>query len=161
MNAVKLSMLGLLLAPLLVTINAANAVMVEHGESQFDVSANLSNGTVMSIEVDEDFTSVIVSIETDDSDGQLVINLPRALIDSTIDGTDDTYLVLVDGDEGDFTETSTTADSRELTIEVPGGAEEVEIVGTQVVPEFPIAVMAVMGAVIGTAIAAGRIRKPL
>jgi hypothetical protein len=44
---------------------------------------------------------------------------------------------------------------------VPAGAEEAEIVGSQVVPEFPIAVIAVMGAIIATAIAVSRFKNPL
>lgn len=161
MSIMKFGMLGLLLTPLIITINSASAIMVEHKGSQFDISANLSNGTVKTMEVDEDFTSVVITIETNDTDGQLVIKLPRALIDAKLDESDDTFLVLVDGDEGDFQETSTTADERELTVDIPANVEEVEIVGTQVVPEFPIAVMAVMATVLGTTIAATRLRKTL
>jgi predicted secreted protein with PEFG-CTERM motif len=42
---------------------------------------------------------------------------------------------LIDGEEVDFDETTTSID-RTLTIEFPAGAEEIEIIGTFVVPEF-------------------------
>ena len=46
-----------------------------------------------------------------------------------------TSLFLIDGEEVDFDETTTSTD-RILTIAFPAGAEEIEIIGTFVVPEF-------------------------
>ena len=49
---------------------------------------------------------------------------------------DDSFFVIVDGEEVDFTETMTTSTERTLTIDFPAGSEEIEIFGTFVVPEF-------------------------
>ncbi len=84
---------------------------------------------------DDDASSLIIGISTT-SDGELTITLPRELIDSIgPDGQEDTFFVLIDGEEVDFDETKTSTD-RTLTIVFPDGAEEIEIIGTFVVPEF-------------------------
>jgi predicted secreted protein with PEFG-CTERM motif len=57
------------------------------------------------------------------------------VLDATINGGDDDFFVLVDGEEVDFDEI-TTSTHRTLTIAFPVGAEEIEIIGTFVVPEF-------------------------
>jgi len=51
------------------------------------------------------------------------------------DGDDDEFFVLVDGEEVDFEEITTSTD-RTLTIEFSAGAEQIEIIGTFVIPEF-------------------------
>ena len=62
--------------------------------------------------------------------------MPRELIDAIgPDGQEDTFFVLVDGEEVDFDESKTSTD-RTLTIAFPDGAEEIEIIGSFVVPEF-------------------------
>jgi len=137
-------------------------VKVTYEDSSFDVSASLSNGSVKFIDIDPDFTSIILTVETSATeDGELMITLPRALIDSKVGAMDDDFIILVEGDEADYMEHHTTDTERVLTIVVPAGTEEIEIVGTNVVPEFPITVMAVMGTIIATAIAVSRFKNPL
>jgi predicted secreted protein with PEFG-CTERM motif len=51
------------------------------------------------------------------------------------DGQEDSFFVLIDGEEAEFSETKTAKD-RTLTIEFPDGAEEIEIIGSFVIPEF-------------------------
>ena len=50
--------------------------------------------------------------------------------DSIYDGEDDLFFVLADGDETISQEIETTSQSRSLTIEVPSGTEELEIIGS-------------------------------
>jgi len=131
-------------------------IRVEFEGNVFNVKASLSNGSIRSIEVDPDFTSIIISVSTTDQDGELTITLPRQLIDARINGDDDDFIVLVDGDEADFDETDTTSTERTLTIPVPAGAEEIEIIGTVVVPEFGILAALVLAAAVGAIIAVSR-----
>ena len=78
---------------------------------------------------------MLIGISTT-SDGELTITLPRALIDAVdASGQEDSFFVLIDGEEVDFDETKTSTD-RTLTIAFPDGAEEIEIIGSFVVPEF-------------------------
>jgi predicted secreted protein with PEFG-CTERM motif len=97
---------------------------------------------------DVEANSLIVSISAS-SDGSLTLTIPRSILDATINGgEDDDFFVLIDGEEVDFDETTTSTD-RTLTIAFPAGAEEIEIIGTFVVPEFgTIAAMILAAAII-------------
>ncbi len=102
--------------------------------TDFMVGYEITGGKLISITPDLDANSLIIKIDAFD-DGQLTITLPRELIDAQIGEEDDDYFVLVDGEEVDFDETTTSVD-RTLVISFPAGAEEIEIIGTHVVPEF-------------------------
>ena len=112
---------------------AGNTIKVDG--TDLSVTYSITNGKVLGIKADIQSKSLIVSIQTT-GDGQLTIDLPRALIDAKkTDQTDDQFFVLNDGQEAQFTETSTTAD-RTLTIPFTDGTGQIEIIGTWIVPEF-------------------------
>jgi len=118
--------------------------------TDLSVKYSITNGKVLGIKADIQSKSLIVSIQTTE-DGVLTITLPRALINATLPSTgqDDKYYVLVDGQEADFQETSTTTTDRTLSIPFTDGTEEIEIIGTQIVPEFgPIAALVLAIAII-------------
>ncbi len=94
----------------------------------------ITGGKLLGIMPDVDANSLIIRIEATD-DGSITLTIPRSVLDATINGEDDDFFVLIDGEEVDFDETTTSTD-RTLTIEFPAGAEEIEIIGTFVVPEF-------------------------
>jgi len=102
--------------------------------TDFMVKYQITGGKLLSITPDVDANSLIVAIDAI-NDGSLTITLPRELIDAKIGDDDDQFFVLVDGEEVDFVETK-TATERTLTISFYAGAEEIEIIGTMVVPEF-------------------------
>ena len=102
--------------------------------TDFMVGYQIIGGKLISITPDVDANSLIIAIDATD-DGELTITLPRELIDAKIGDSDDDFFVLVDGEEVDFDETTTSTD-RTLVISFPAGAEEIEIIGTHVVPEF-------------------------
>ncbi len=118
--------------------------------TSLSVKYSITNGKVLGIKADIQSKSLIVSIQTT-GDGVLTITLPRALINATLPttGQDDKYYVLVDGQEADFQETSTTTTDRTLSIPFTDGTQEIEIIGTQIVPEFgPIAALVLAIAII-------------
>jgi predicted secreted protein with PEFG-CTERM motif len=61
--------------------------------------------------------------------------MPRSLIDAKVGTGDDQFFVLVDGADTDFTESKTNTD-RTVTVSFPQDTQQIEIIGTQVVPEF-------------------------
>ena len=63
------------------------------------------------------------------NDGQLTIVLPRALIDSKFNGQDESFFVLVDGEERNFDETKTSTD-RTLTTVFEKSAKKIKVIGT-------------------------------
>ncbi len=118
---------------------------------------SLSNGNVMIVEADPDTLRLMITVQTVDVNGKLQITLDRNLIDAKADGKDEGFIVIVDGEEGFHEEISSTPTERTLEIVVPRQTTEIEIVGTQVVPEFPLA-MLVIAAIFGSMIATYRLR---
>jgi predicted secreted protein with PEFG-CTERM motif len=105
--------------------------------TDFDVEYSITGGRVLGIVADIEAKSLIVSIETT-SDGTLSITLPRGLIEAKTNGSegdDDVFFVVIDGEESDFEEEKTSSD-RKLTIPFSDGSEEIEIIGTWIIPEF-------------------------
>ena len=123
--------LGLILFTIISTaLVYAETISVEVEGTSYDIDYTASGMTLDSIEADTDFISLILTVEVPDSDGVLDITFERSFFDSTFDGLDDDFIILVDGDEPSFTETETTAQSRTLSIDLPAGTEEIEIIGS-------------------------------
>ena len=95
-----------------------------------DVSYTGTDMTVSGIEADTDFISLILTVDVTGSSGTLDITFDRSFFDSIYNEADDDFIILVDGDEPTFTETQTNSISRTLSIELPAGSEEVEIIGS-------------------------------
>lgn len=107
--------------------------------TEYEVSSVIKGGQVLSITADPDAASLIFDIVTT-SDGEITITLPREIIDSKIGNEDDIFFVLVEGEEVTFSE-SKTSTHRFVTIPFVHGTEQIEIIGTSVVPEFPFAIV--------------------
>ena len=104
------------------------------GGSSDLIGYEITGGKLVSIMPDVNANSLIISVDAI-SDGSLTLTIPRSVLDATIDGEDDDFFILIDGEEVDFDET-TSPTHRTITIAFPAGAEEIEIIGTFVVPEF-------------------------
>jgi len=99
------------------------------------IGYEITGGKILSIIPDVDANSLIISIDATD-DGSLTLTIPRSVLDALLgNGDDDDFFVLVDDEEVDFDEVTSETD-RILTIAFPAGAEQIEIIGTFVVPEF-------------------------
>jgi len=99
------------------------------------IGYEITGGKLLGITPSVQDNSLIISIDAT-SDGSLTLTIPRSVLDALFEnGDDDDFFVLVDGEEVDFDETVSSTD-RILTIEFQAGAEEIEIIGTFVVPEF-------------------------
>jgi hypothetical protein len=98
--------------------------------TSYDVSYTGTEMTVSGIEADTDFISLILTVDVTGSSGTLDITFDRSFFDSIYNEADDDFIILIDGDEPTFTETQTNSISRTLSIELPAGSEEVEIIGS-------------------------------
>ncbi len=126
---------------------------VKAGDSgTFDVPYTIRGGIVKDIIVDPQILGFIVTIQSD-NDGSLTLDLGRKWIDAkTTTGDDDSFIIYIDGSEVQYQE-SADADSRVLTIQFLEGDSDIEIIGTQVIPEFgPIAVIVLVLAITLTVI---------
>ena len=117
------------------------------------VDLDSSVASTVSGESSSDRDSVAASSWSRDTVGYFEISLPREVIDSKTCydtqwirdfddpascrewGPDTNYIVLVDGEESDFQEWPTAA-QRKLEIPFTHGATTIEIIGTEVIPEF-------------------------
>ncbi|MDX1440978.1 MAG: PEFG-CTERM sorting domain-containing protein [Nitrosopumilaceae archaeon] len=106
----------------------------------------ITGGKVIHITPDIDANSLIIGLETTSS-GKFTATLPRDIIDAKIGNEDDDFFILIDGEEVVFEERKTSTD-RTVEILFPLGTEEIEIIGTHVVPEFG----AVAGVILAIAI---------
>ena len=128
-------------------MEATPETMTESVEFNVDYDVT-GSGSVANVTPDSESSSVLVELEATTEQGVLTITLPREVMDAKVsDDEDDDFFVLVDGEEVPFEETKTDAD-RTLAIEFPPGTEEVEIIGTFVVPEFGTIAMMILAVAI-------------
>ncbi len=115
---------------------SANSYVVSNpqGGQSYNVNYTVTGATIDNIFVSTQETSLVILINST-SDGSLVIDLPRTLIDAKAGQNDDNFIVLVDDTYTDFHESKTNTD-RTLSIPFTSGSERIEVIGTQVVPEF-------------------------
>ncbi len=128
------------------------------GEDEVGIRYDSGTNTIVAMAANLDSKSLVIEVDVA-NDGEIVIALPRHLIDAkNADGTDAAYIVLVDGEETWVTEDAGEA-TRTLTIPVSAGAQEIEIFGTFIVPEFgTIAILILAAAIVSIIVVSGRTR---
>ena len=114
---------------------------LETSDMPFEISYEL-NGDVIAMAVDENTTSFLIGI-TNVEDSNFEISLPTELISAE----NNEFVVLVDGVETDY-DVSTQNDASMLQFFVPANSQEIEIIGTHVIPEFPLGVLLVLATMI-------------
>ncbi len=129
----------------------SNIFQVKDPNSQqtFSVNYTITGGSVNSMTIDAQSISLIVSINST-SDGSITLQIPRTLMDAkTSSGQDDSFIILIDGAEVKPQSESANGEYRTLTIPFLQGDQDIEIIGTQIVPEFgPIAALVLAIAII-------------
>lgn len=120
----------------------------------YTIEYDVSGGSIKSMFVKPSELKLVISIDAQE-DGQLLLVLPRNVIDAVKNGTDIDFLVAsTDIEAGiggnlDVTESQVTDDNRTIVIDYKKGTDLIEISGTSVVPEFgPLS-----GIILATAIA--------
>lgn len=107
---------------------------VQSGQS-YIVNYSITGAAIDSVSINRPDTSLIVFLKSA-NDGNLTMAMPRSLIDAKAGTGDDQFIVLVDGADTDFTESKTDASSRTVTVSFSQDTQQIEVIGTQVVPEF-------------------------
>lgn len=98
------------------------------------------NADIIAMEIDPESKSLLIGLDKT-YDSQFFIDLEHELINAQ----NNEFIILVDGEEVDY-ELTSDSDSSTFEFFVPIGSEEVEIIGTNVIPEFPV------GAIFGFAV---------
>lgn len=110
----------------------------------FDVEYTIKGGIMKDITVDSNNFTLIVEIESIE-EGVIALDLPREFIDAKKqDGKDEIFIILIDGIETTYLESSSDAESRTISINFEDGDKIIEIIGTYVIPEFGTIVMVIV-----------------
>lgn len=105
--------------------------VLEIDEHTYSISY-VVNADIIAMEIDPESRSLLIGLENT-FDSQFFIGLEHELINAP----NNEFIILVDGEEVDYKITS-DSDSSTFEFFVPIGSEEVEIIGTNVIPEFPV-----------------------
>jgi predicted secreted protein with PEFG-CTERM motif len=125
----------------------SNELEAKVGNKGYCIPYTVSGATVGGGILNIGTKSLIVKIMAE-SQGEITLEIPRSVLDSKSGGRDDSFFVLVDEEETDYDE-KVTSTTRSVTIQFLAGAEKIEIIGTQIVPEFgPIAALVLAVAII-------------
>ncbi|MBI3253806.1 MAG: hypothetical protein HYZ56_03730 [Nitrosopumilales archaeon] len=108
-------------------------------------------GKITSVEsfLDTKSKSLVLTLRGATNYDPLVIDLPRYILDSKSGTSDSSFVVIVDGNQIEYEELFTTEDNRKISIAVPPSLEsQIDIIGTQVIPEFgPVAILVLISAI--------------
>ena len=109
--------------------------------NSFDIKYDF-DGDIIAMDVDKESTSLLIGTDNV-KDANFQITLP----DELIQADNNAFVVLVNGYEVEYKVTSGV--DTVLTFFVPDFTEEIEIIGTYVVPEFPLGAILVFGSIFG------------
>ena len=117
--------------------------ILEIDEHVYDIQYYV-DADVIAMAIDEELDSLLVGIENT-KDSIFSIDLEHEMINAQ----NNEFAVLVNGLEVDY-EIISDDDSSTLKFFVPTGTQEIEIIGTHVIPEFPIGMTVILVATMST-----------
>ena len=107
-------------------------------ENSFEINYS-TTGRVIAMEIDKELSSLLVGLENVEIDSIFEIEFTHELISAM----NNEFAVLVNGYEVNY-EISATDLGSKLTIPIFADTEEIEIIGTNVIPEFPAGILMVL-----------------
>ena len=131
----------------------AETYHLEIEDNAFDIEYELK-GDIIAMETDKEALSLLIATDNV-QDSEFKITLPHNLIQAE----NNEFAVLVNGFEVDY-EVEDSVDDR-LTFFIPAFTEEIEIIGTYVIPEFPLGTVLIFGVISGTIILIEKSKKIL
>ena len=126
----------------------------------FDVGYTIRGGEVKSIEMNLERYSILVQTSMD-SNGNIILKLPRESFDAQNDGTDETFIILISKENTSaenfanvpYEEVGTSSEYRTIRIPLENDDKWIEVIGTYVIPEFgSIAIIILVVAITSTII---------
>jgi len=115
--------------------------------SSYNATYTITNGTIISITPNIDAKLLVISIDAS-GNGSLTISFPRTLIDARTDANDSQFVVQEDGMAITFLESKSDT-ARTLTMSFSSHTKQIEVIGTQIVPEFGPLTFTVLTASLG------------
>jgi len=135
----------------------------------FDVGYTIRGGDVTEINMSLDRYSLLVET-TMDTNGNLILKLPRESFDAQSDGEDITFIILISKEDSvtgvdlhhtvtrlnfvqvEYEEIAVSSDYRTIRIPLEEGDKWVEVIGTYVIPEFGSIVIIILVVAVSSAI---------
>ena len=119
----------------------------------FDIGYTIRGGEVLNMDMNLERYSITIETEVD-SNGNIILKLPRESFDAQADGEDETFIILISkasslSDIGSFEqieyeEVETGNEYRTVRIPLEEGDKWIEVIGTYVIPEFGSIVMIIL-----------------
>jgi len=111
----------------------------------FDVGYTIRGGDVTGINMDLDRYSLLIET-TVNTNGNLVLTLPRESFDAQSDGKDNTFIILISKENNEpkdfvqveYEEIATSSDYRTIRIPLEDGDKWIEVIGTYVIPDLEV-----------------------
>ena len=125
----------------------------------FDVGYTIRGGDVTKINMSMDRYSLLVET-TMNSNGNLILKLPKESFDAQSDGENNTFIILISKENNEpedfvqveYEEIATSSDYRTIRIPLEEGDKWVEVIGTYVIPEFGSIVVIILVVAVSSAI---------
>ena len=127
----------------------------------FDVGYTIRGGEVKGITMNQERYSLLVETNMN-SNGNLILKLPRESFDAKNDGTDETFIILISKrtfvseieyfDQVEYEEIAVSSDYRTIRIPLEKGDNWIEVIGTYVIPEFGSIVAIILVVAVSSAI---------
>jgi predicted secreted protein with PEFG-CTERM motif len=119
----------------------------------FDVGYTVRGGVVKDIVMNQERYSLLIET-TMDTNGNLVLKLPRDSFDAQNDSIDTTFIILIskqnnaaaaaDYEQVEYEEIAVSSDYRTIRVPLEEGDRWVEVIGTYVIPEFGSVVIIIL-----------------
>ena len=131
----------------------------------FDVGYTIRGGEVKTIEMNLERYSILVQTSMD-TNGNIILKLPRESFDAQNNGTDETFIVLISKENTStenfvnvtYEEVGTSSEYRTISIQLEEDDKWVEVIGTYVIPEFGSIVIIILVVAISSTILISRSR---
>ena len=125
----------------------------------FDVGYTIRGGEVKDVVMNQEHYSLLVKT-TMDTNGNIILKLPRDSFDAQNDGTDTTFIILIskqnniaaDFMQVEYEEIAVSSDFRTIRIPLEEGDKWIEVIGTYVIPEFGSIVIVILVVAVSSAI---------
>ena len=124
----------------------------------FDVGYTVRGGEVKDMVMSQERYSLLVET-TMDTNGNLILKLPRNSFDAQNDGADTTFIILIskqnnaaDFMQVEYEEIAVGPDYRTIRIPLEEGDRWIEVIGTYVIPEFGSVVIIILVVAVSSAI---------
>ncbi len=100
-------------------------------DKQYQINYDAAFTQILGVQPNKDDQSLLFSIQVTEPTATLELTLPRELIGAAKkDGSDDSFIVLVDGTFSSYLEKNSTQTSRTILVQLAPDNKELEIIGT-------------------------------